>query len=156
KIFAATMGLDQATLHWNESLTRLGETLKDNGRTIDVHTEKGQANREAILSSVTANMQLYQAQLAAGMSAHDAGASYDTNTAALERQLLKAGLTKQQVDELIGKYRGVPANVNTDIVTKGLTEAINNLDETIRLVNGLDNRHVDIYVNMHKYGLKGP
>src|SRR5262249_44450439 len=66
KVFDATMSLDQAILGVNESLTRLDETFKKNGKTLDIHTAKGQANREAVLASVTANMQQYQALVAAG------------------------------------------------------------------------------------------
>lgn len=142
KLFNATMGLDQATLGWHESLTRLAETLKENGRSLDINTEKGQANREAILASVTANMQLYQAQLTAGMKAVDAAANYDANTAALERQLRKAGLTQAQIDGLIGKYRGVPGNVDTNIALHGLTEAVNGLADLIRQINGIPRLHI--------------
>jgi hypothetical protein len=135
KIFAATMGLDQAVLGVAESLTRLTESFDKNGRSIDIHTKKGQANREALLGSVQANMQLYQAQIAAGVSAEDAAASYDTNYAALARTARQAGLTQQQVDGLIGKYKSIPRNVNTAIAMQGLTDAINDLADLIRLIN---------------------
>lgn len=147
KIFTATMNLDQALLGVAESLTRLDETMDKNGHTIDIYTSKGQANREAILASVTANMQLYQAQISAGMASGDAAAAYDQNTAALEAQLRKAGLLQPEIDGLIGKYRGVPKKVDTDIAMHGLTDAIDRLNETIRLVNGLKNK--DVYVTYH-------
>lgn len=151
KLFTATMALDQATLGVFQAQTRLGEVLKDNGLAIDKHTglmadntAKGQANQEAILGTVTANMALYQAQVAAGMSAEDAAAAYDRNTAALEAQLRKAGLTSAQIDDLIGKYRGIPREVNTQIAVEGLTRAISQLDQTLRLINGLHDKTVTI------------
>jgi hypothetical protein len=159
KIFAATMGLDQAVLGVAESLTRLDETMDKNGRTIDRHTglvamntEKGQANREAVLAAVTANMSLYQAQLSAGMSAEDAAKNYDANTAALERQLRKAGLTTAQIDDLIGKYRGIPKQVDTDIAINGLTDAINGLAQLIREINGIKDKTVNVTVYYHSKG----
>jgi hypothetical protein len=160
KIFSATMGLDQATLGWHESLTRLHDQLDKNekalirnGQAFDIHTAKGQANREAILAAVTANMELYQRMLTAGATAEQAAKAYDTNTAALEAQLRKAGLTKTQIDNLIGSYRGVPATVNTEIAAKGLTDAINDLNDLIRMINHLPPRK-DIWVVTH-YGTVG-
>jgi len=150
KIFTATMGLDQAFLHMNESLTQLSESFKKNGRELDIHKEKGQANREAVLSAVQANMELYQAQVHAGMSAEDAAKAYDENTAALEAQLRKAGLTAGQIDDLIGKYRGIPHKVDTTIAIEGLTKAINELNETIRLINGLHDK--TIIISYKAYG----
>jgi ribosome-associated translation inhibitor RaiA len=150
KLFTATMGIDQAVLGVAESLTRLDESFKENGKNIDIHSAKGQANRESVLASVTANMQLYQAQISAGMSAEDAAAAYDQNTAALEAQLKKAHLTQGEIDGLIGKYRGIPSKVDTDIAMHGLTDAINGLNETIRLINGLHDKTV--YVTVKQVG----
>lgn len=142
KMFNSFMTLDQATLGFAEAQTAVGESIKDNGRQLDIHTGKGQANRESILAAVGANMQLFQANIASGMGATQATAAYESNTAALESQLRKAGFTQGAIDGLIGKYRGVPADVNTNINTYGLEAAINSLDDAIRLANGLDGRKV--------------
>lgn len=152
KVFSSMMTVDQATLQWHQSLTTLEDTLKKNGNTLDKHTglidqntAKGQANTSAVLAAVTANMQMYQAQLAAGMSAVDAAKNYDVNTAALEAQLRKAHLTQGEIDGLIGKYRGVPSKVNTEIALLGLTEAINNLANLMADINHIP-RRVDVTV----------
>lgn len=137
EVFSITMNADQATLGWYESLTKLEEAFDKNGHTIDIHTKKGQANREAILSTVTANMQLYQAQIAAGMGSDDAAAAYDQNTKALEKQLRQAHYTQGEIDGLIGKYRGIPSKVNTLIATENLTKAINDLAALTRQINGI-------------------
>ncbi|WP_433078844.1 hypothetical protein ACQP1P_38510 [Dactylosporangium sp. CA-052675] len=150
KLFSATMGLDQAVLGFNESLTKLDESFKQNGKTLDIHAAKGQANREAVLAVVQANMQQYQSNLAVGMSAEDAAKAYDDGTAALERQLRKAGLTKDQIEGLIGKYKNIPHQVDTEIAIHGLTEAIRNLDETLRKINGLKDKTV--YVTVKQVG----
>lgn len=151
KIFSATMGIDRATLRWNESLTQLRETLKSNGLAIDKHsgqvamnTAKGQENRGAVLDSVAANMELYQRMLAAGSSAEQAADAYDTNTKALEAQLRKAGYTQTAIDGLIGKYRDIPKEVNTTLAIEGLTKAINDLADLIRKINGLHDKTINI------------
>lgn len=146
KIFNATMGLDQATLRWHQSLTQLSQTIKENGKSLDIHKEKGQANIAAIYGAVQANMALYQAMVQAGATSEQAAEAYNKNTEALERQLRKAGLTQQEIDGLIGKYKQVPNRVNTELAMQGLTRAIENLDELIRMINGLPSqRTVTIY-----------
>lgn len=135
KIFTATMNLDQAVLSAHDSLNQLKDAFHQNGKAIDEFSVKGIANRRAVLSVVSANMELYQAQISAGMSAEDAAAAYDQNTASLERQLRKAGLTANQIQGLIGKYKNVPGKVNTIMAIQGLTEAINGLADLLRLIN---------------------
>lgn len=146
KVFTASMNLDQAILSVHESLTKLDEAFKKHDNSIDISTAKGQAHREAVLAVVTANMQMYQAQVAAGVSAEDAAVHYQNNTAALEKQLKQAGLTTAQIDNLIGKYRDIPQRVDTDIAIHGLTDAIDNLNATIRLINGIHDKTVTVTV----------
>ena len=153
KLFTSIMSIDQATLGIAESQTRLRETFEENRKTLkkhadqlDINTKQGQANRESVLASVTANMQLYQAQIAAGMSAQDAADAYDQNTAALEAQLRKAHLTQGEIDGLIGKYKGIPKKVDTAIAIEGLTTAINDLATLIRQINGIHDKTVTLTV----------
>ena len=101
-------------------------------------------------------MTLYQAQLAAGMSAEDAARSYDENTAALEAQLQKAHLTQEQIDGLIGKYRGIPKRVDTDIAINGLTAAINGLSDLIKQINGIHDKTVTIYYRTMGQSMNAP
>lgn len=144
KLFSVMMGLDQATLSFAQSQTNLDSVLKENKKTLDVHTVAGQNNTQAILSAVQANIRWYDANIQAGMSAQDAAAAYDANTQALRNQLTAAGLTSSQVDGLIGKYAKVPDSVNTTIVLEGLASAIRDLNETLRLINGLHDKTVHI------------
>jgi hypothetical protein len=146
KLFTATMNADQATLGLFQSLTRLNESFEANGKTIDITTAKGQANREAILATVQANMAAYQSNIALGMAAGDASAAYDAQTASIEANLRKLGLTQAEIDNLIGKYRGIPRRVDADIAIHGLTTAINELNTTLRLINGLRDKTVTVTV----------
>src|SRR6266568_115173 len=147
-LFNAMMSVDQASLAVHQSQTAVKDSFAQNGLAIDKHTHQvsentkaGQANIGAVLGSVTANMGLYQAQVAAGISAADATANYETNTRALHYQLRAAGLTEAQVNSLIGKYKDVPKSVNTAIAVQGLTEAINNLGNLLAKAYGLDGKN---------------
>jgi hypothetical protein len=154
KLISSMLALDNANLGFEKSLTSVGEAFAQNGRQIDIHTAKGQANREAILGSVAALQKQYDENVKAGMSAVDAASAYDQGTAALERQLKKAGLTTAQISDLIGKYKGVPGKVDTDIAAHGLAEVLNDLDDTLRTINNLPKR-TDLYIYEHHSGIVG-
>lgn len=150
KLFNVMMSVDQATLAWHQSLTQLGDTLTRSNHSLDENTAKGQANVQAIYAAVTANMQQYQAMIAAGAGADAAAAAYDSNTRALEAQLRKAGVAQTEIDKLIGKYRSVPDDVNTNIAMLGIEEAINRLTELQRKLAGLPtNKEVNVRTNYY-------
>lgn len=152
KLFSALMNSDQATLKFDESLTNLSDTLKQNKNQLDIHSKAGQQDREAILRAVQANIKMYDTMIQTGSSAQDAAHAYDQNTQALVKQMRQAGLTQSQIDGLIGKYKNVPDTVNTNITLLGLTDAINNLNETLRLINGLHDKTVTISMRYNVYG----
>lgn len=138
KQLGAIMDADRATLSWAESLTALHKAMQLNGKDININHAKGQQNREAILASVQANIKLYDTMIQTGASALDAADAYDKNQAALRRQLKAAGLTKAQIDGLIGSYDKVPDQVNTDMAVAGLVQAISGLIQVDTLLADLN------------------
>jgi hypothetical protein len=147
QIFSALLAADHATLSWDESLTNLQEALKENGKTVDEHTKKGQANREAVLSSIASNEQLYVSNIQQGKGVDFATAAYDKNEKAIEATLRQAGLSQDAIDGLVGKYRSVPDKIKTDLQMNGIANAINDLDDVLRRINHLPPRKtVDVNV----------
>jgi hypothetical protein len=153
KLFNSLMSADQATLGVAESQTRLTTALDQNGLSLKLNSEKGQANREAILSVVQANIKAYDTAIQSGTGATTAAAAYDKNTAALNAQLLHAGYAQSAINGLIGKYKEVPDDVNTDIAMHGLTDALNDLDDLLRKINGIPK---NITIREHVYSYTSP
>jgi hypothetical protein len=147
KVVNALLDADGATLHYAETQTRLAETLKQNGHAFNIHTKAGQENREMIRSSISANLAVYDSMIKSGYSAQEAAAAYDKNTAALEKQLKKAGFTAQQIQDLIGKYKKVPDNVDTEIAAHGLENAIDRLGFLLAKLNGLDGSTFGFFIH---------
>jgi hypothetical protein len=147
KVVGGLLAADHAVLSLAEAQTRLTSTLKENGRAFDIHTAAGQANREAILRSVEANLAGYDSMIKSGYSAQQAAAAYDQNTAALEDQLRKAHFTTKQIEELIGKYRKVPDHVDTEIAAHGLADAIDRLGFLLAKLNHLDGSTFGFYLH---------
>lgn len=163
KLVGGMLSADQAANNFDKSLVTLGDTLVANGGHLSDHVNKlkqtetgAMQNKDAIYAVIQANLQQYDSMIKVGFSAEDAAAKYGENTRALEDQMRAAGMTQGEIDGLIGKYRNVPDKVNTDIAIHGLTEAINNLEETIRLINGLQSRTVYVDVVQRHSTVGGP
>lgn len=152
--FDILLGHDNAVLDFNDAQRKLGETLKDNSGKWQKNSEAADENRRALLGAVKDNEALYEANIKSGMSAIDAAAQYDQNTASLEAQLRKAHYTEAQINDLIGAYRGVPGKITTDIATNGLTRALNDLADLIRVIYNIPTSR-DIYVRTHFVGGQG-
>jgi hypothetical protein len=141
KILNSMLSADQATLGFAEAQNHLSDVLAKTGIDMDIAHDKSQQMREGLLAVVAANIKTYDTNIAVGMSAQDAAAAYDEGTDSLINQMQQAGFTSAQIDELIGKYRGVPAKVDTIIATQGLAEAIDHLTDLLAKLF-----HVDGYV----------
>lgn len=156
KVLGSLMNTDEATLHWHESLTGLSDALKQNGHDLDINHAKGQANREAILQAVQANIQWFDTMIQNGASQAQATKLYDDNTAALRRQLIALGYNATEVDNIIGKYKSAPKKLTLDVAINGLTKAINDLDDLIAKINGIPTQKaINIAFNNDVYGHTG-
>ncbi len=138
--FSVLLGRDHAIIGFAEATDQLSESLSNNHKQLKLNTDGGRENRDAILGVVEANLALYDSNIRSGMSAEDAAAKYNENTAALEAQLRKAGFTKTEIDGLIGKYRELPGRVTTEIAMKGLEKALQDLEDTLRAINNIPPR----------------
>jgi hypothetical protein len=108
RLFQEQMSVDQANLQVKQSQLQLTESIKENGRTLDANTAKGQANIQAILGSVQALNAKREADIAAGNgtveASQRANAAYLAQLGGLRQLLYSLGLNKAQVDALIGAY----------------------------------------------------
>lgn len=147
KLLDTLLGSAHAALGFEESLTRASKAIQENGRTLDIHTEKGQANQEAIYAMVEANKRLFDQNMATGMSMRDATTKWDENTQRIYAWGRSVGLSKAQIDGLIGSMKSVPDKVQANVAMYGLTAAIDNLSEMLSLIYHIqNNRIIDVEV----------
>jgi hypothetical protein len=90
----------------------LAQTVgREYGMVIDIDTATGQDNRLAVLDAIDASFRLYRAQRRIGISADEARAVHASNMAALEAHLRMTGLTVDEVETLVNKYRDLPPDL---------------------------------------------
>lgn len=125
QLIGLAMGTDQAMIAWEAAIDGVTDAVKENGRSLDIGTEKGRANVGAVLDGVEAAERLRQAtidaaggQNASAAAVDAANAKFRQQVGQLEALLLKLGFTRAQVDALLGKYKELAAAPN---ITKSFT-----------------------------------
>jgi chorismate mutase len=84
------------------------KSIKDNGRTLDVHTEKGRANRDALSALGAATDEAAAASRESTGSWSGAIAIYERGRSKLVATAVAMGLTKKQAEQLAGQILKTP------------------------------------------------
>lgn len=131
--------VEEATSEYQGALDDLRKSIKDNGTTLDLHTDKGRSNREALRALVSAANDHTEAVFRESGSVKDANA-----VAARHREELRAvgdrlGVNRGKVGEYADAIRKVPKRIRTkaDVDTAAATAAISRLEQRL---NNLRNR----------------
>lgn len=104
-----------ADIDFERSLDELTASLKENGTTLDITTEKGRQNREALMASALALRETRDAQIALTGDVKGATAAFMANREILIKQAIASGLSKEAIDLLIGAILAVPPPIPTVI-----------------------------------------
>ena len=113
--FGPDLDLEQRLQDWEARTINMNAALEENGNTLDIHTEKGQANRDMITGLVEDNIALAEAELAAGGDAEQIAKNYEMRHAAMVNELETLGYTRSEIDSIIGKYGEIPEEVITQL-----------------------------------------
>jgi Transglycosylase SLT domain len=103
----------------------LDAAVKQNGRTLDIHTEAGRKNRDALEDVAAKSRDLMQADIDSGMPMNQALARHNARIAALKEEAIKTFGAKSQAVNLINTYGKIPKAVTTQITVRGYTAANN-------------------------------
>lgn len=155
KVFGITMSVQEANDGLAKSLNDLSDAVAKNGKTFEGNSKEALANRDAVRNEEKAILAVRDANIAAGMSVDDANAKYEAQQQALRNLLASYGLTKQQIDDLIGAYSKVPDKVDTKINTPGLGSASNGVAALNYQLGQLHDKQVLIETH-YKYVFDNP
>ncbi|MFD6770982.1 phage tail tape measure protein, partial [Micromonospora chalcea] len=122
-LFKQEMSYDKALLAYKQGIADVKAELRDGTRTLNDNSQAGRDNIAAVLEQIDKIKALRDARLEHGATLDDANAKYVRDIDGLRRTMLQAGYTKDEVDELVGKYRDVPGDVSTSVTAPGATKA---------------------------------
>lgn len=120
EIYNVQLAASNAAIAYEQAIDGVSEAFKENGKTIDINTEKGRENVTQVNESVAAAIREHEAQIAAGVGIEQANKAYANRIARLRETLRQAGLTERQIDSLIGAYEQVPPALTTRVSAPGL------------------------------------
>jgi cell wall-associated NlpC family hydrolase len=112
---------------WEEQWDALSASIRENGTSLDINTQKGRNNANALGDLIKTSQNMMAADIQAGMALDVASGKHVKRTNALIQEARRAGLNSRAVAELIGKYNGVPGNVTTWLAQKGMGPVKQNL-----------------------------
>jgi len=133
------------------SVDEASKALKENGRTLDLHTEKGRANRKALDDEARASLDYLGTIQAQHLPASTFNATLDQQRARLEATAIKFGMGKAAAHAYAMKILGIPhmAVTNVQLNASGAIQTIDTLNLRLTRFNG---RTVAAYVRIETTG----
>ena len=129
------LGASNATIAAEKALDDMSATIKDNGNTWDITTEKGRANQSQLNDSIQTFEDLRTKLIETGQATEQqANAKMVTYLTQLRNELPKNAKTaRAELDALIAKYREIPASKTTTVKadTSQAVAAVNALGHLI-------------------------
>jgi SLT domain-containing protein len=137
KLAGINLTAAQSDIQFRDSLTALSQSVKENGRSLDLNTVKGRANRSAVLDSISAALQHADALGKQSGGQVRAQRAFENSIPAIERQAAKLGLNKRQVDALIRSVGGLrPKTVDVGVVVRGSNIALSGARVSVATAGG--------------------
>jgi hypothetical protein len=129
-INGATLSQREATREYEEAIDAVTEGIKENGKTLDVHTEKGRANQANLDALVGKTSNLAQATYDETLAKHGAVAAetaaarvYERGRAQLIRSAMAMGLSKKEAQKLADQIMKIPKTWSTKFTMPGMGAA---------------------------------
>ncbi|MFD6421030.1 phage tail tape measure protein [Streptomyces sp. NPDC060198] len=113
-------------ISFRQSLHDLTDAVKENGRSLDVTTEKGRAVKGAFLDAAKSAMEYAQSVAEQTGSQEKGQATLEKNIGLLRDQMSAAGFGKDAIDELTRSYLQLPVS-HTTVVKTDKTSAVKDL-----------------------------
>lgn len=131
----AAADAEEAQINFEESLDDAASRLKENGRTLDVNTEKGRSNRNILREMAHSAASVAEKVFDETGSVDDANAAFKTNVDRMKGVLTHAGFTKKEVKEIINAYLKVPKQMRG--MASDVESALNKIKKKRQVVIGV-------------------
>ncbi len=147
---AAGVALDEraALRNLEQAVDDAAAAVKENGKTLDVHTQKGRDNQAALDDLVTSTFDWVEAGQVAGVTSGELYDRMETGRQAFIDTAIAMGIEETQAIALADEMNLIPAFVFTKFKTPGLETAlaqVNSLNDALRKIPGTTRYAVEGY-----------
>lgn len=116
KVTGAGRTMASTARDWEAGVDAIDKALKDNGKTLDINTEKGRDNADAIQSQIDLLLDSYIPGLVeSGLSNEEAARHAEILQHALAKQIEKFGLTEEEARDYVETLGLTPDEIETVI-----------------------------------------
>lgn len=137
----AAMGAADADIAFQQAIDDATDALKNNGKNLDISTQKGRDNKSSLLSIASAALSAAESVKEMGGSQASATRRLSDGYTAFVKAARGAGMTKAAADKLARSYGLLPPVKETKVKAPGATTAkrqVDNLRSSIRNLHGKD------------------
>lgn len=138
KIIGPSMNLESAQRAVADAAQATTDALLENGATLDINTEAGRANREAIQSQAEAALAQADAMIRNGATTAEATTFANNYRDSLVGQLEMLGLTKAEIDGYLTSLGLTPENVTTSLELANQETTKEQLGEILKQMGDID------------------
>lgn len=129
---------------YEEAIDGISEAVEENGRTLDITTEKGRANQDALFAIADAGRDAATAMAENGASQEDLQGQLQRTYDDLVGSAQKLGLNEKKAKDMAREIMGIPEDVS---VESWMDDAARKeADKTKDAVDGIDK---DVQINVH-------
>lgn len=136
------LGLAGAEISYQAAVDAATASVKENGRTLDINSEKGRNNKSALLAVAQAANQQTQSMIESGKGTAAAGRSAEAARSNFSRVAQQMGLSKREADRLARALIAIPPNKTSKVSVTGAEAAKQKADavaNAVRLIPGYKN-----------------
>lgn len=117
-LFDITMGLDEATSAYKQSIADMREGLINAKKTLDDNTQAGRDNLEFVRNRITAIETMRDSEAKSTLGLEEANKRYGERLEALKKDLIQMGFNKKAVEEMLAPYVNVPKAIEIKVNLK--------------------------------------
>lgn len=119
ELFGTTLNAEQASLRWRDAIASLADTIAENGNTLDINSEKGRANRQAMIDATEAALSYASAIVQQTGNVDAANLVLVDHINQMMAAARQAGLSEQAALQYAASLLGIPPDVATTIANTG-------------------------------------
>lgn len=152
----AQLEVDQAAIRYQQTLADVREELGEGSRTLDVNTEAGRENRQAVIDLIEESFALIGAMEEEGATTYELSSALQNHVLDLRGVMEQAGFTEEQIQDLIDRYNLTPEEVQTAVHATNVEETIADLGRLDRAISGVGTSLQSVSADLGLHVSTGP
>lgn len=129
QMFGAAIRNSEANEGYQASWDGLSASVEQNGRSLNINTEEGRENRDALQELIGRSSELAYAEIETGASVAEATKKHEDRIAAIKEEARRLGLNKTETQKLIDTYGNIPPAKTTNLLVEGMDRIVGSLTD---------------------------